>query len=74
MSEFVHVEQKDRVLVVTLDRQEQKNALTHDMYAAMADALEQADKSDAIRALMFTANGEMYTAGNDIGGLRAPYA
>lgn len=72
MSEFVHVEQKGRVLVVTLDRQEQKNALTHDMYAAMADALEQADKSDDIRALMFTAKGDMYTAGNDLGDFARP--
>lgn len=72
MSEFVHLEQVDRVLVVTLDRQAQKNALTHDMYAAMADALEQADKSADIRALMFTAKGDMYTAGNDLGDFARP--
>lgn len=72
MSEFVHIEQIDRVLVVTLDRQAQKNALTHDMYAAMADALERADKSDDIRALMFTAKGDMYTAGNDLGDFARP--
>jgi len=72
MSEFVHVEQKGRVLVVTLDRQQQKNALTHDMYAAMADALEQMGESSDIRALMFTGKGEMFTAGNDIGDFARP--
>ena len=72
MSDHIHVEKIDRVLVITIDRQAQKNALTHEMYGAMADALARAGECDDIRAVMFTGKGEMYTAGNDIGDFARP--
>src|SRR5262249_47732678 len=47
-------------------RPDKKNAITNAMYGAMADALELAERDDAIRALLFTGAGDYFTAGNDL--------
>lgn len=66
MSEFISVERHDRVCVVKIDRPAAKNALTQDMYGAIADALFEADKNKDIRAVLLTSDGELFTAGNDL--------
>lgn len=67
MSEHVVVETRDAVVRVRLDRPEKKNALTLEMYAAMADALQAAGDDPAVRAVLLTAAGDAFTAGNDLG-------
>lgn len=57
---------EDRILTITFNRPDKKNAITAAMYAAMADAMEDANKNDDIRAILFTANGDAFTAGNDL--------
>ncbi len=57
---------ENRVLTITFNRTDKKNAITAAMYAAMADAMADANDNDAIRAIMFTANGDAFTAGNDL--------
>ncbi|OAJ57419.1 enoyl-CoA hydratase [Paraburkholderia ginsengiterrae] len=54
------------VLAVTISRPDKKNALTNDMYAALADAIAKANEDDEIRVLLFQADGDMFSAGNDI--------
>lgn len=66
MSEQIRISRKDRVVTMTIDRQDKKNALTQAMYGAMADALEAYAASDEDRALVITGAGEMFTAGNDL--------
>lgn len=56
----------DRILTITFNRPDKKNAITAEMYGAMADAMEDANKNDDIRAILFTANGDAFTAGNDL--------
>lgn len=56
----------DRILTITFNRPDKKNAITAAMYGAMADAMEDANKNDDIRAILFTANGDAFTAGNDL--------
>ena len=55
------------VLSIVMNRPEKKNALTHAMYAAMADALERAERDAAIRVSLITGSGDAFTAGNDLG-------
>jgi enoyl-CoA hydratase/carnithine racemase len=55
------------VLTLSLNRPEKKNALTEAMYAALADALEAAQTDPAVRVILFRAEGESFSAGNDIG-------
>lgn len=55
------------ILTLTLARPDKKNALTNGMYAVLADALEAAEADPAIRVVSFQAEGDCFTAGNDIG-------
>ncbi|HVI51940.1 MAG TPA: enoyl-CoA hydratase-related protein [Candidatus Sulfotelmatobacter sp.] len=65
MSEFIEVAHKDSIQVVRMTRPEKKNALTLDMYAAMADALDAGDKDPNV-AVQLLAGGPDFSAGNDL--------
>lgn len=67
MSENVTIERQGAVLAITLARPERRNAITVAMYAALADAIEQAQGDDAIRVITLRGLGEDFTAGNDLG-------
>jgi enoyl-CoA hydratase/carnithine racemase len=54
------------VLELRFNRPEKKNAITNAMYGAMADAIFAADGDAEVRAILFTATGDFFTAGNDI--------
>tara|TARA_B100000678_G_scaffold42272_1_gene31687 strand:+ start:10934 stop:11689 length:756 start_codon:yes stop_codon:yes gene_type:complete len=66
MTDFITVEHQDKVCIVTLSRPEAKNAINQDMYGAMADALLDADERDDVRAVLLRAEGDIFTAGNDL--------
>ena len=67
MTEHVRVEDLEGgVRLVTLDRPEKKNALTGAMYDAMRGALEGADASEAVGAVVFAGQPGAFSAGNDI--------
>jgi len=66
MTELIQTEIKDRVLKITFNRPEKKNAITRAMYAAMADAMADARTNNNVRAILFTGNGDIFTAGNDL--------
>lgn len=67
MSEHLKIERDGGVLVLTLNRPEKKNAITDAMYAALAEMLEGADRDREVRAILIRAEGETFSAGNDIG-------
>ncbi|MDO8800925.1 enoyl-CoA hydratase-related protein [Phenylobacterium sp.] len=66
MSEHVLSEKSGGVLTLTLNRPEKKNALTRDMYQALGDAIDQAEFDKEVRCVLIQANGDMFTAGNDL--------
>src|SRR5262245_36512811 len=66
MTEHVRTETADGVLIVTLDRPQKKNALTRSMYQALADALARADADPGLRCVLLQAEGDTFTAGNDL--------
>lgn len=72
MSELVRVERMERVVTITFDRPDRKNALNHEMYAAIADALADAEANDAVRAVILTGTGDAFTSGNDLGDFANP--
>ena len=58
------------MLVVTLNRPDKKNALTRAMYAALAtDSATRRWTADVRCVLIMLSRGDMFTAGNDLGGL-----
>ena len=66
MSEHVRIEARDGVLAITLARPERRNAITVAMYAALADAIEQAQADPSLRLISLAGEGEDFTAGNDL--------
>lgn len=66
MTDLVITEQQAQVLVVRINRLERKNALTHDMYTALGDALKTAEDDSSIRCVLFTGSSDCFTAGNDL--------
>ena len=66
MSEHVKVSTTDGVLEICWNRPDKKNALSQDMYAAASEALNKASADPAIRCVLFTSEGDSFTAGNDI--------
>jgi enoyl-CoA hydratase/carnithine racemase len=54
------------VATIEIARPEKKNALTRDMYQAMADAIAAAVAQPAVRALLITGQPGIFTSGNDL--------
>lgn len=57
---------ENRVLTLTFNRPEKMNALTRSMYSGLAKGLNDAVGDFGIRAVVLTASGDHFTAGNDI--------
>jgi enoyl-CoA hydratase/carnithine racemase len=66
MSEHVKVSDRNGVRAVVMARPEKKNAITHAMYAAMADAVVSAQSEPGVRVVLIAAEGAAFTAGNDL--------
>lgn len=71
MTDLVRIAIEDGILRLTLNRPDKKNALTNDMYATLTAALTNAETDDAIRAVLFEAEGDAFSAGNDLGDFAA---
>jgi len=54
------------VATIEIARPEKKNAITVDMYAAMAAALRNANADAAVRAVLITGQPGIFTSGNDL--------
>jgi enoyl-CoA hydratase/carnithine racemase len=54
------------VLTLTLNRPEKRNALTAEMYAALGRAIDEAEEAPEVRCIVLQANGDSFSAGNDL--------
>jgi enoyl-CoA hydratase/carnithine racemase len=66
MSEHIIVTDDNGIRTIRIDRLDKKNALTQAMYAALADAVAGAEADDAVRVMVLTGTGDVFTAGNDL--------
>src|SRR5579884_3244189 len=66
MSEHVRVADNDGCLAISLARPERRNAITSEMYAALADAIEEATGNHRVRVITISGDGQDFTAGNDL--------
>ncbi len=62
----IETERNGTVEQIAINRPEKKNALTGDMYTALAEAIEQAEADSAVRAILLYGKGDAFTAGNDL--------
>jgi enoyl-CoA hydratase/carnithine racemase len=66
MSPAIKTELADGVFRIEIARPEKKNALTAEMYRALADALARAEDDPAVRVILISGAGGNFTAGNDL--------
>ncbi|HEV2011145.1 MAG TPA: enoyl-CoA hydratase [Candidatus Limnocylindria bacterium] len=63
----VRLDKREAVAWVTFDRPEARNALTHEMYASLADICTDLAADDTIRVVVFQGQGdEAFISGSDI--------
>src|SRR5579871_4256558 len=67
MTEHVKIDKADGILTLTFARPDKKNAITNLMYGALADAINAAETDHATRVIVLRGEGDMFTAGNDVG-------
>ena len=68
MTDHVLSQIEDGVMTLTFNRPEKKNAITDEMYGALADALRSAAHNDTVRAVLFLATGDSATYDKDVKG------
>ena len=64
--EQIAYEVSEGIATITLNRPEKMNAFTGVMMTELIDALDKANKDDAVRAIIFTGAGKAFVAGADI--------
>jgi len=66
--ETILCEVQDGILTITLHRPDQLNAFTRQMRLDLVDALDRADRDDAVKAVIVTGAGRAFCAGADLSG------
>lgn len=66
MSELLQAEQRGRVLWLTLNRPDKRNALTSEICRDLVDAVNRANHDPQIGAIVLAANGAAFSAGMDL--------
>ena len=68
-TERLLVEQRDRTVVITLNRPEARNALSDELTGALRRAIAWAAAEDSVGALVLTGAGSAFCAGGDVKGM-----
>jgi enoyl-CoA hydratase len=66
MTDLLGVRHEDGWTVLTLMSPENRNALTDELLAALADAAEHADRDDAVRAIVLAGSDKVFASGADL--------
>jgi enoyl-CoA hydratase/carnithine racemase len=66
MSEYVSVEDADRVRQIVLDRPDKRNAIHHDMVLELRDAARDAYEATDVHCVILRGEGRAFSAGIDI--------
>lgn len=68
--DMIRLEEREKVLVITLNRPQKKNALNSQMWAELCCAIERLETDDALRAGIITNAGDVFCAGSDLAELK----
>jgi enoyl-CoA hydratase/carnithine racemase len=69
MTEHIKIKQDNSILEIIFARPDKKNALSNAMYWAATQAPARAQKDSTVRVVLFGAEGDAFTAGNDLADL-----
>ncbi len=64
--EIIYTIENNNIAVITLNRPEAMNALTHKTHAELRQAIEEADKDSNIRVIVITGAGRGFCSGDDV--------
>ncbi len=67
MTNHIQTSTQGHVRLITINKPERKNALSHSMYSALADAMLVANSDISVRAIVLTGTPDCFTSGNDVG-------
>ena len=71
--ETIRWEVSEGVATLTLNRPEVLNAITERILAELADAMKQAERETAVRAIVLTGAGRGFCAGQDLQAIKDAY-
>lgn len=66
MSNLITTVQRGAILEIVLNRPEKRNAINLEMYRALEEAMQQATKSNEVRAVLLRGEGKVFSAGIDV--------
>jgi enoyl-CoA hydratase/carnithine racemase len=66
MTAHIASEIANGVLTIRFNRPDKRNAVTGEMYSALAEKLATGERDKAVRAIVLTGEGEFFCAGNDL--------
>jgi len=66
MGDLIRKDLTNRIMTLTINRPDKKNALTASMYATLSEAINLADKNVEVRTILVTGTADSFTAGNDL--------
>ncbi len=64
--EHIAISTEDAILRIRFNRPDKKNAITRDMYTAMADAIAASNTDKSIRVILIEGSEGCFTSGNDL--------
>jgi len=67
MTSHIEDHREAYIQTIRLNRADKKNALSPEMYLALAEALKSAQTDRNVRVTLLTGSGDSFTAGNDLG-------
>ncbi|MDZ4798376.1 MAG: enoyl-CoA hydratase/isomerase family protein [Bryobacteraceae bacterium] len=71
---FIEIAREDRVLRLTLNRPEKKNALSAEFCTQLADAFDEANSNSGVGCVLLEARGDVFCAGMDLSDAIGPDA
>ena len=72
MSDSILSENRDGVLIVTLNRPQKKNAINNEMWVALRETFKAADTDDAVVCVLLVGSGDNFCAGVDLSSFSEP--
>lgn len=67
-TQFLRIERRGSIAVLTVDRPHRRNAMTPAMYFGVRYAVDLVNGSDELAALVITGSGDVFIPGGDLGG------
>jgi enoyl-CoA hydratase len=65
-TDVLQLEQRGHVLIATLNRPDQRNALNIELRTALRDTFDRFDEDDSLRCAVLTGHGKAFCAGGDL--------